>query len=201
MAGAAMSDAVKALLTRLEAQAEEQANRQVPIEERYLLIGPATGQFLQILVEATRARQILEIGTSAGYSSIWLGLGARQTGGRVTTLEISPYKVELARRHLREAGLADVVEILPGDARETLTQLAGPFDFVFIDAWKDDYAAYLDAVYPKVVPGGLIVADNIISHQSDPGIQAYVRRIRAYPDLLTVTVPIGSGEELTYKRR
>lgn len=188
------------LLARLEAEAREQRRHPVPAEVAYLLAGPETGQFLHILVLATRARQILEIGTSVGYSTIWLATAARQTGGRVTTLEWEQQKVPVAQRHLLAAGVADLVEILPGDARQTLATLAGPFDLIFVDAGKTEYATYLDLIYPKLSAGGLVVADNVLDLRDNPGIQAYQQRIRDYPDLETVTVPIGNGEELTVKR-
>lgn len=198
-----MDPQTESVLRRIEQEAfDQRQNREAtPLEQRYLLVGPETGRFLNLLVRSSGATRILEVGTSVGYSAIWLALGARETGGRVTTLEQSEWKCQKARQHWAEAGVADRIELIPGDALETLQRLEGPWDFVFLDAWKNDYVRYLDLVFDHIRPGGLIVADNILSHRDDPHIQAYVEKCRSHPGLDTVTVPIGSGEEMSIKRR
>lgn len=166
---------------------------------KMLNITPDTGRLLWILVTSARATRILEVGTSNGYSTIWLADAARRTGGRVVTLELNPAKVELARRNLGRAGLADQVEILPGRAADTLAGLPGPFDFVFLDADRPSYLTYLELVLPKVTAGGLLVADNVTSHASE--LADYLARVKSHPDLLSVTLPIGKGEEVALKLR
>jgi predicted O-methyltransferase YrrM len=148
-------------------------------------------------VRATRATRILEVGTSNAFSTIWLAAAARETGGRVITLEQSPDKIALARANLARAGVADRVEIREGRAADSLTGLPGPFDFVFLDADRPSYAFYLELVLPKLLPSGLLVADNIVSHRQE--LEDYLSRVKSNPALFSVTVPIGNGEEISLK--
>src|SRR6188474_1192634 len=113
-----------------------------------------TGRLLWLLVAATRATRILEVGTSNAFSTIWLADAARTTGGRVTTLELNPDKIALARTNLAEARLSNVVDVREGKAAETLTTLPGPFDLVFLDADRPSYLQYLELVVPKLRVGG-----------------------------------------------
>ncbi|PYM55463.1 MAG: methyltransferase [Candidatus Rokuibacteriota bacterium] len=164
-----------------------------------LNITPDTGRLLWILVHAIRATRLVEVGTSNGYSTIWLADAARTTGGRVTSLERNPEKVRLARANLARAGLADLVEIRAGVAAETLAALPGPFDFVFLDADRPSYRTYLELLVPQLVPGGLLIADNVVSHRAE--LAEYLARVKAHPELVAVTVPIGKGEEIAVKVR
>src|SRR5262249_31014176 len=157
-----------------------------------LNITPDTGRLLSILIRSTRATRIVEVGTSNAYSTIWLADAARETGGRVTTLELNPDKVAMARGNLGRAGLADRVEIRQGRAADTLASLPGSFDFVFLDADRGNYLTYLELVLAKVVPRGLIVADNVTSHADE--LAAYLARVKSDPALFSVTVPVGKGE-------
>jgi len=156
-----------------------------------------TGRLLWILVQATRATRILEVGTSNAFSTIWLGDAARVTGGRVTTLELDPDKVALAHANLAAAGLEELVEIVEGPAARTLTGLTGPFDLVFLDADRPSYMTYLELVVPKLRRGGLLIADNVTSHAHE--LQDYLGRVKSHPELFSVTVPIGNGEEIALK--
>lgn len=169
-------------------------------DELLLPIGPDTGRVLNILIKSAKARSILEIGTSYGYSTVWLAEAARHTDGRVVSLELADYKATHARQALARAGLADRVDILVGSARETLTNLAGPFDFVLIDLWKNLYVTCLDLVYPKLAAGAYVAADNMIY---PPEVRAdaanYQQRIRQL-DFDTILLPIGSGIELSRRR-
>jgi predicted O-methyltransferase YrrM len=165
--------------------------------KRMLNVTPDTGRLLWVLVRATRATRILEVGTSNAFSTIWLAAAARETGGRVTTLEQSPDKIVQARANLARAGVADRVDIRQGPAADTLTELQGPFDFVFLDADRPSYALYLELVLPKLLPSGLLVADNIVSHHQE--LEDYLRRVKSNPALFSVTVPIGNGEEISLK--
>ncbi len=139
---------------------------------------------------------MLEIGGSRGYSTVWLAAAARSVGGHVTSLEADPARASRARANLAEAGVSDVVDLREGDATDTLGELEGGFDFVFLDAWKDDYERHFRALRPLLPPGGLLVADNVLSHAST--LAAYSGARQSDPDLLSVTVPLDSGLEITY---
>jgi predicted O-methyltransferase YrrM len=192
-----MDGSLSMFLEELARFGEETDAREAAHPKRMLNITPDTGRLLSILIRMAAARRILEVGTSNGYSTIWLADAARETGGRVTTLELNPDKVRLARENLTKAGLADRVQIVEGRAADTLAALPGPFDFVFLDADRPNYLTYLDLVVPKVAPRGLIVADNVTSHAQE--LQYYLTRVKSHPALFSVTVPIGKGEEISLK--
>lgn len=194
-----MDRALASFLDELARFGEENDARETERPKRMLNITPDTGRLLWILVQAARATRILEVGTSNAYSTIWLADAARVTGGHVTTLERNPDKVRLARVNLARAGLADRVEILEGSAAEILAGLPGPFHFVFLDADRANYSTYLDLALPKLVPGGLLVADNVISHADE--LKDYLTRVKTNPTLFSVTVPVGKGEEVSLKLR
>ena len=136
-----------------------------------------------------------EIGGSRGYSTIWLAAGVRHLGGRVLSLEHDARKAEAWRANIEEAGLSEWAELLEGDARELLPQIEDVFDVVFIDAEKGDYEEWFALARGKVEPGGLFVADNVLSH-ADPLAQYSAAR-QSDPDLLSVTVPLDRGLELS----
>jgi len=186
-----------ALLDELARFGDENDARETERPRRMLNITPDTGRLLWIVVHATRASRLLEIGTSNAYSTIWLADAAREAGGRVITLEMNPEKVRLARENLKRAGLGERVEILQGRAAEILAGLEGPFDFVFLDADRPSYLTYLELVVPKLVTGGLLVADNVTSHAHE--LADYLARVKSHPALFSVTVPIGKGEEVSLK--
>ena len=194
-----MDRVLAAFLDELWRSGEENDAREAERPKRMLNITPDTGRLLWILVQAARATRILEVGTSNAYSTIWLADAARATGGHVITLERNPDKVRLARESLARAGLADRVEIREGNAAETLAGLTGPFHFVFLDADRANYSAYLDLALPKLQPGGLLVADNVISHAQE--LADYLARVKSNPALFSVTVPVGKGEEIALKLR
>ena len=192
-----MDDALLALLEKLAVFGEDNDARETARPRRMLNITRDTGRLLWILVRATRATRILEVGTSNAFSTIWLADAARATGGRVTTLEVNPDKIALARANLARAGRADVVDIVEGPAAESLATLTGPFDLVFLDADRPSYLTYLELVVPRLRTGGMLVADNVTSHASE--LTDYVNRVKSHPQLFTVTVPIGNGEEIALK--
>lgn len=194
-----MDRALVAFLDELARFGEDNDARQTERPKRMLNITPDTGRLLWILVQAARATRILEVGTSNAYSTIWLADAARATGGHVITLERNPDKVRLARANLARAGLADRVGILEGSAAETLATLTGPFHFVFLDADRANYSTYLDLALPKLQPGGLLVADNVISHAEE--LTDYLARVKSNPTLFSVTIPVGKGEEVSLKLR
>jgi len=180
----------------MEARPREEIRRR--IDEFLIYIGPTVGGFLHALATAGGARTILEIGTSYGYSTIWLADAARETGGKVISLDVHEGKQEYARKSLAKAGLTDYAEFRLGDARETIAALDGPFDFVLIDLWKDLYIPCFDLCYPKLGAGAFIAADNMTYPEySRPDGLAYRRHVRAKPDIESVLLPLGSGIELS----
>ncbi|MEA2069751.1 MAG: O-methyltransferase [Asgard group archaeon] len=185
------------LLKELEEQDSRERSLGLPVEKRMRNITPDVGLFLNILVKATKAKSILEIGTSNGYSTIWLGLAARENMGHVITLEVDSRKVKLAEKNINKADLADTVEIIEGDAKETIKILDQKFDFVFLDAEKEDYLDFFEIIFPSLKTGGLIVADNVISHREY--LEDYIAVVREHENTQSVLVPIGRGEEITLK--
>lgn len=194
-----MDSALLARLDELWRHGDANDARETERRRRMLNITPDTGRLLWILVRASRATRLLEVGTSNGYSTIWLADAARATGGRVITLERDGDKVALARENLARAGLADWVDIREAPAADTLPRLPGPFDFVFLDADRPSSLTYLELVVPRLVPGGLLVADNVVSHAGE--LEAFLARVRTHPELSTVTVPVGKGEAVAIKAR
>jgi predicted O-methyltransferase YrrM len=184
------------VLDRLFAEDAAQRAAGLPSSQRTRNVDRETGEWLNLLIRATGARRILEIGSSNAVSTILLADAARANGGRVTGTEIIPERAAEANRNLAEAGLADVATVIAGNAQETIADLDGPFDLVFIDAEKDDYPAHLLAIVDRVRPGGLILADNVVSHD----VSAYQRLVRERQDLETVTIPLNRGIEFTLKR-
>src|SRR4029077_20084167 len=135
-------------------------------DEMLLPVGRAAGALMNLLVKEGEARRILEVGSSYGYSTTWLAEAARAVGGRVASSELQAAKTEYAREQLARAGLAQYVEFRVGDALASLRQLAGPFDFVLIDLWKNLYVPVFELLYPKLAPGAIIVADNMLHSES-----------------------------------
>jgi predicted O-methyltransferase YrrM len=192
-ARAQREDALMASLTEAEARAR--------FDEFLLPVGRRAGAFLNLLIKEGRAKRILEVGSSFGYSTHWLADGARATGGRVTSLELQMAKTEYATQRLTQAGLAGQVEFRVGDALESLRVLPGPFDFVLIDLWKDLYVPVWDLLVGKLAAGALVVADNMIYPPSaQPAVRAYRERVRSTRDVSTVLLPVGNGLELSRYR-
>jgi caffeoyl-CoA O-methyltransferase len=154
-------------------------------------IPPATGKFLALLAAGAPGGTYLEIGTSGGYSALWLALACRAVGRRITTFEVLTDKADLARETFEAAGVEDVVTLVEGDARRLLSGYKD-ISFCFLDAEKTHYEAYYRLVIPRMVPGGLLVADNIISHQEILG--PMVRKVMQDTRVDAQIIPIGSGE-------
>jgi len=190
-----LDDRVRAVLARLEAEDTKEREEGVARELRARQVARSTGQFLFSLVAPQWDCEVLEIGGSRGYSSIWLGAGVRYFGGRVLSLEADPAKVEAWRANVAEAGLEETVDLIAGDAFETLPQIDDVFDIVFIDAEKDDYERLFQLARGKVEAGALFVADNVLSH-ADP-LAEYSKARQADPTLESVTVPLDRGLELS----
>jgi predicted O-methyltransferase YrrM len=185
----------RAVLARLEAEDADERERGVPAAERSRQVARTTGQFLFALVAPQTDCEVLEIGGSRGYSTIWLATGVRHLGGRVLSLEADPAKGQAWRRNTGEAGVAGTAELIEGDAFESLPGIDDVFDIVFIDAEKEDYEALFELARPKVEPGGLFIADNVLSH-ADP-LAEYSRRRQADSTLESVTLPLDRGLELS----
>ena len=169
---------------------------------QYLSVPRTDGEFLHLLIKATRARNVLEVGTSHGYSAIWMGLGLEETGGRLTSIEIDAARHDLARRHVSEAGLSQRVTLIKGDAHVEVTKLDGPFDFVFLDADKEGQVDYFNKLYPKKLgPGGILAAHNAIRQASS--MKDYLDMLRNHPDFDTVTLSttMDDGFCLGYRHR
>ncbi len=168
-----------------------------PRTKRLRQIPPEVGRFLAILAASAPAGRYVEIGTSAGYSTLWLALACRAVGRKITTYEILDDKAELARQSFERGGVNDVVEFVHGDA---LNYLPGTKDiaFCFLDAEKEVYGSCYEAVVPRMVPGGLLVADNAINHQTT--LQPMLRRALADQSVDALIVPIGKGELVCRKK-
>jgi caffeoyl-CoA O-methyltransferase len=190
-----LDDRVRAVLARLEAEDADERAQNIPREQRARQVARTTGQFLFAFVAPQADCEVLELGGSRGYSTLWLAAGVRYLGGRVLSLEADPAKVEAWRANVEEAGLDDVAELLPGDAFETLPQIDDVFDLVFLDAEKEQYEALFELARPKLEPGAVVIADNVLSHEDVLG--AYSRARQADPTLESVTVPLDRGLEIS----
>ena len=189
-----LDDRVRSVLARMEAQDADDHGKDIPVSERSLAVGPDSGRLLFALVAPNAGCEVLEIGSSHGYSTIWLAAAARILGGRVVTLEQEPGKIDVWRRNIADAGLEEWAELVEGDAKETLSELEDGFDVVFLDAWKDDYEQLFGLARTKLDPGGIVVADNVTTSST---VEAYAAARQADPTLVSVTVPIGHGLEVT----
>jgi predicted O-methyltransferase YrrM len=186
------NDAEKRVLAVLDDMARTQlrGSLSVPVQD---------GRILRVLAESLGAKRVVEIGTSFGFSGCWFGLALQQTGGRLTTFEIDPSRAARARENFKRAGLDGLVTIIEGDAHQTVAQLEGPIDLLFLDADKEGYLDYLQKLLPKMRPGGLVVAHNITERQADP---RYVDAITKNPELETVFINLSaSGMSVSLKKR
>ena len=165
-----------------------------------LAVSEEDGRFLRVLVAARGAKSILEIGAASGYSGIWLGLGARESGGRVVAIEYDPQRAKEAAANVKRAGLDDVVRVVHGDAFAEIPKLQGTFDFVFLDAWKPDYRKFFDMVFPRMTPGAVFTAHNVVNKKKD--MEPFLTTVQNHPSLFTTIVsPSGEGMSVSYKLR
>jgi predicted O-methyltransferase YrrM len=190
-----LDDRVRAVLRRLEDEDARERAAGLPPAQRSRAVAPTTGAFLFALCSPQADCEVLEIGGSHGYSTIWLAAAVRILGGRVLSLELDPERVERGRRNVAEAGVESWVEIVQGDARELLPAIDDVFDVVFLDAEKDDYERLFALARTKLEPGALVVADNVLSHVETLG--AYSAARQGDPTCVSVTVPLDRGLELT----
>jgi predicted O-methyltransferase YrrM len=185
--GAAQTPAQQKLLAEIKAADSDQ-----------LAVSEEDGRFLRVMIVSSGAKHVLEIGGAYGYSAIWMGLALRQTGGHLTSIEYDASRARLAADHVRAAGLADIVTVVPGDAFAEIPKLHGTFDFVFLDAWKRDYKRFLDLMLPRLTARGLFLAHNVVNKQSE--MQDFLEAIRADSRLVTsIVTPSGEGMSVSVK--
>ena len=190
----------------------KQADRSVPPEAARVLadikkidkelysVSEEDGRFLRVLIGARGAKRVLEIGAARGYSAIWMGLALRDTGGSLVTIEFDPARAKEAKANVERAGVAGNVQVISGDAFKEIPKVTGTFDLVFLDAWKPDYKKFFDLVFPRVDPGGVFVAHNVVNKKSEMG--DFLTAINSRSDAWTSIVsPSGEGMSLTYKHR
>ena len=202
-----MDRAVQQVLDAYEARSEVEEKRWQELElnqfrierDQFLLaVGPATGQLMNLMIKEAESRLILEIGTSYGYSTVWLAEAARQTGGRVITLELHAEKQQYAREQLDRAHLSEFVEFRLGDAIKSLAEIETNVDFVLLDLWKDLYVPCFELFHPRLNPGALVVADNMTYPESARShASVYRKHVRARPDMQSMLLPVGSGLEVS----
>ncbi len=190
-------DAWRAVEEAVRLENERQRAAGLPPAKRYRALHPRSAEFLYLLALASGARRIVEVGTSAGYSTLWLARACAATGGAVVTLELDAGMAAVARGHLELAGVADLVEVRPGDARETLRHLTGPFDLAFVDAEKAEYVAYGELLWPKLAAGASLVADNVVSHAE--ATAPFLAWLRGLDGAATKVLEVGNGLAWTVK--
>jgi predicted O-methyltransferase YrrM len=186
---AAQAPDVRALLARIKAA-----------DTNLLAVSEEDGRFLRVMVAANHTQRAVEIGGANGYSAIWIGLGLRATGGRLTSIEYDPARAKAAAENIRTAGLADIVTVVSGDAFAELPKLPGEFDFVFLDAWKRDYKKFFDLMFPRLHARGLFLAHNVVNKQNEMRdfLAAIQNNQAAFSSIVT---PSGEGMSVTVKLR
>jgi len=163
-----------------------------------LAVSEADGRFLRAMVTASNAKEALEIGGANGYSAIWIGLGLRETGGHLTSIEYDPARAKVEAENIRTAGLADIVTVVAGDAFTAIPKVTGTFDFVFLDAWKRDYKAFYDMVFPRLRTHGLFLAHNVVNKQGE--MRDFLGAIQNNPQAFSsIVTPSGEGMSVTVK--
>jgi caffeoyl-CoA O-methyltransferase len=184
----AQTPAVQKILTDIKAK-----------DKGMLAVSEEDGRFLRLMVASSGAKHALEIGGASGYSAIWIGMGLRDTGGRLVTIEYDPVRAKELAANVKAAGLSDIVQVMAGDAFQQIPKVAGTFDFVFLDAWKKDYKRFFDMVYPRLDKGGLFLAHNVVNKRTEMG--DFLDAIQKQPSVWTTIVsPSGEGMSVTLKR-
>ena len=164
-----------------------------------LAVSEEDGRFLRLMVASKKTQHALEIGGASGYSAIWIGMGLRETGGRLVTIEYDPVRAKELAENIKRTGLSDIVQVLAGDAFQQIPKVQGTFDFVFLDAWKKDYKRFFDMVFPRLDKGGLFLAHNVVNKKSEMG--DFLEAIQKQPSAwTTIVAPSGEGMSVTLKR-
>ena len=179
---------IDALLKQIKAADKEQ-----------LAVSEEDGRFMRLLVVTSGAKRALEIGAASGYSAIWIGLGLRETGGKLVTIEYDKARAQQATANITKAGLSDVVQVIGGDAFAEIPKVGGTFDFVFCDAWKRDYQKFFSLVFPRMDKGGLFLGHNVINKRDE--MADFLKTIHTSPAVFSSIVsPSGEGMSMTVKR-
>ncbi|HKE86624.1 MAG TPA: O-methyltransferase [Vicinamibacterales bacterium] len=179
-------------------QIESVLKRIKAADKGQLAVSEEDGRFLRVLVASRGARSILEIGGASGYSGIWLGLGARESGGHVVSIEYDAGRAKEAAENITRSGMTDVVRVIHGDGFKEIPKLQGTFDLVFLDAWKPDYKKFFDMVFPRLSPGGIFAAHNVVNKKSE--MEPFLQTILTHPSLFTTIVsPSGEGMSVSYR--
>lgn len=192
-----MDAALRALLAELEEAGRLNDEREQERSKKMLNLEPETARLIGMLLCSSRRTRLLEIGTSNGYSTIWLAWAMRVTGGHVTSIDRSAEKHRLAEENLRRAGLREIVELRQGDATSIVADLSGPFDSVFFDADRLSAPAQLSLLLPKITPDALLLADNALSHPEE--IAGYLAAVTARSDFDHMVIPVGKGLSVAYR--
>jgi len=205
-----MKDSILKILDELETQSNLEKSRKVDVlpEDRMLAITKETGELLNMILRLKNAKNMLEVGMSTGYSTIWCAEAISEQSGKIITIEQNPNKIKRAKKNFQKAGISDTIIIKKGVAIQILTELSlqeknrNYFDFVLIDADKENVIEYFDLIYPMVSSGGVIVTDNMLypeKYRKD--MKKFSDYLKKNPKLRTITSPIGNGEEITTKIR
>lgn len=184
--------------------------------ENYVsIVPPEVGQFLTFLIHLSGARNVLEIGTAIGYSTIWMAQAVSERDGHVTTIEINDRRAEEAAKNIRVAGMEDRITLLKGHAVDIVPQLERTYDFIFVDAAKGQYGWFFEELYPRLKPGGLFVSDNVLAeglvikpdeelrHRQKTSVRhlrEYVKMITTHKGLETSIIPISDGMAVSLKK-
>ena len=205
-----INEKIQNVLSRIEKDIDyENSHRdEIPSEKRLNCISKNIGMFYDILLKSINAKNILEIGTSVGYSGLWFAdavMSNKQSNGQIITIDREKFKIDSATRNFEEAGVGSLIKIREGEARKILHEIKDElnenyFDFIFIDADKESYIEYFDLCLPLVRKGGIIGADNILFPERFNQIMAdYLSHVRSKSNVQSVTIPIDNGEEITIK--
>ncbi len=203
-----MREKIRSVLKKLEKRAELEKSEKIQVshDERMLAISSETGEFFNILLKAIKAKKILEIGMSVGFSTLWFADAILSNNGKIITIEENRNKIAMAKKNFEEAGVSAQIEIQEGKALQILHKLATSesdqqeFDFVFLDADKENNIEYFDLVLPLVRIGGIIATDNILYPEKfRPEMKKFTEYIKSKPNVQTITLDLGNGEEISIK--
>ena len=205
-----MRENIRSVLKKLEecSELEKSEKIQVNHDERMLTISNKTGEFFNILLKAMKAKKILEVGMSVGFSTLWFADAILANNGKIVTIEENQDKITRAKKNFEEAGVSAQIEIQEGKALQILQKLATSeseqqqFDFVFLDADKENNIEYFDLVLPLVRVGGIIATDNILyPEEFRPEMKKFTEYIKSKPNIQTMTLDLGNGEEISIKTK
>ena len=207
-----MNKKINSVLNSLEKRSkyEEKNYKKIPHEKRMLAITKDTGIFYNILLKTHKPKKILEIGTSYGYSTLWFAEAILGKNSKIITIEQNPKKISLAQKNFSKAGVSNMIEIKEGIARDVLLELkksikSNPrtyFDFVFIDADKEQYSFYFDICLSMLKKDGIIAADNILfPTRFKKYIKKYQTHVHGISSVESITIPVGNGQEISFKKK